>query len=69
VVETEWQKQYRADGLILAEIGSAVAQIELPQVRVRLARLIAERAVAAWKRDDDTGPLGPEDYEQRVLRR
>jgi hypothetical protein len=35
---------------------------------VRLPRALAEKAVAAWKREGDEGPLDPETFEQRILR-
>ncbi|MFI4992102.1 MAG: hypothetical protein ACHQCH_00605 [Solirubrobacterales bacterium] len=37
-------------------------------MEVRLPRRLAERAVAAWERDDGEGPLDPETYEQAAQR-
>lgn len=66
--ESDWQRQYREDALVLGELGQALANSPLPKVEVRLPRSIAEQAVAAWEREGDEGPLDPETYEQRVHR-
>ena len=59
---------YREDAGVLGEVGWALANSELPRVEVRLPRRLAEAAVAAWKRDDNDGPLDPETVEQRIQR-
>jgi hypothetical protein len=66
--ETEWQRQYRDDAQVLGELGWSLARAELPAMEVRLPRALGERAVAAWERAGDEGPLDSENYEQRVLR-
>lgn len=53
---------------MLGELGWVLANAELPRVEVRLPRSLGERAVAAWERDGNEGPLDPESYEQRVQR-
>jgi hypothetical protein len=66
--ETADQRIYRREARLLGELGALLVGVELPRVEVRVPREIAEQAVAAWERDDDTGPLGPETFEQRVQR-
>jgi hypothetical protein len=68
MADTDRQRQYREDALVLGELGSALFHGELPKVEVRLPRALAEKAVAAWERDDDDGPPDPEDFEQRAQR-
>jgi hypothetical protein len=68
MAETDRQRQYREDALVLGELGSALFHGELPKVEVRLPRALAEKAVAAWETDDDEGPPDPEDFEQRAQR-
>jgi hypothetical protein len=45
--------EYRAEAHALAAIGQVLALATLPTVDVTLPRDLAERAVAAWHRDDD----------------
>jgi hypothetical protein len=66
--EAEWQQRYREEAVTLGELGWVLACSKLPPVEVRLPRLLAEKAVAAWKREGEEGPPAPEDYEQRVQR-
>lgn len=66
--ETDQQRQWRQDSMVLGELGAVLASAELPRVEVRLPKSLGERAVAAWERDDGEGPLDPENYEQRVQR-
>jgi hypothetical protein len=66
--ETELQHQHRDDAQVLGELGWSFSRAELPAVEVRLSRALAEKAVAAWERDGNEGPLDPESYEQRVQR-
>ncbi len=66
--ETEWQRQYGADSLVLGELGRSLSRAELPAVEVRLPRALGEKAVAAWEREGNEGPVEPETYEQRVQR-
>ena len=67
--ETEEQRRYRRDALALGEIGAHWAKSEMPRVEVRLPRVLAEKAATAWEQDPNgEGPLGPEDFEQRLQR-
>ena len=66
--ESRLQRLYGEEALALAEIGAMWSRIDLPRVEVRLPRDLAERAVTAWERDDNEGPLEPETHEQRTLR-
>jgi hypothetical protein len=66
--ERTWQRLWREDALALGEVGEVWAAADLPRIEVRLPRALAERAVAAWERDDDEGLLGTETFEQRTLR-
>lgn len=48
---------------MLAELGETLRRADLPPVEVRLPVALADRAVAAWHREDtvplvDPGPLG-----------
>lgn len=67
VPASECQDLYRREAKLLGGLGALLVRVELPRVEVRLPRALAERAVAAWERDDD-GPLEPETFEQRVQR-
>jgi hypothetical protein len=66
--ESRWQRLYRDEALALAEIGAMWSRIDLPRIEVRLPRDLADRAVTAWERDDNEGPVEPETHEQRTLR-
>jgi hypothetical protein len=68
VGETDQQRQFRQEALVLSEIGKHLTAAELPRVEVRIPRALAEKAIAAWEREDDQGPLDPENSEQRVQR-
>lgn len=68
MADSESQRRYRQDAVVLGEIGWHLVRSELPMVQVRLPRSLAEKAVAAWERDEDTGPLNTEDLEQRTQR-
>jgi hypothetical protein len=65
--ETERQRRYRKEALVLGEIGMVLARAELPEVTVRLPSALARAALEAWQDDDEGGP-DPESDEQRVLR-
>jgi hypothetical protein len=65
--ESERQRRYREDTRLLGELGGVLAHTDLPRIEVRLPRRLAERAVAAWERDDSEG-VDPETFEQRVER-
>ena len=67
MVDTKTQAQFRRDGSVLAALGAQVAAMTLPDVEVRMSRALADKAVAAWERDEE-GSLDPEDLEQRVQR-
>jgi hypothetical protein len=62
------EEQYREDSATLAEIGVALSAAKLPPVRVRLSSELADRAVAAWRRDDGE-VIGEETLEQAASRR
>lgn len=59
--------EYRAEAHALAAIGQVLALATLPAVDVTLPRDLAERAVAAWHRDDD-GSRKAERLEERIER-
>lgn len=65
--ETDDQRQFRRDARVLGELGQAVRPRELPRCEVRIPKLLAEEAVAAWARDHEGHPA-PETFDQRVLR-
>ena len=67
MVDTETQAQFRRDGSVLAALGAQVAAMTLPDVEVRMSRALADKAVAAWERDEE-GSLDLEDLEQRIQR-
>ena len=64
----EARRRWRDDALVLGEVGAELSEVELPTVRVRLSRALADRAVAAWFRDDVGAELGTETLEQTVIR-
>lgn len=66
--ESEWQMTYEHDAKVLGEIGQALARTALPKLEVRLARDLAEQAVAAWEREDTQAPPEQETSEQRSWR-
>jgi hypothetical protein len=60
----EWAK----DGPVLAELGRVLFAQDL-EVRVRIPRQLAERAVASWEREDTgIGLPSPESPKQRRIR-
>jgi hypothetical protein len=61
------EEQYREDAATLVEIGAALSAQELPPVRVRIPKALADRAVAAWQRDDGE-VVGEETAEQAANR-
>lgn len=60
-------QQYLRDADTLAHIGAAIFP-QPTKVRVRLPGNLADLALAAWQRDDDSSPSGPETTEQRAAR-
>jgi hypothetical protein len=68
-MDSAYQRQYREDARLLREVGAVLAEAEMPRFEVRLPRATAEKALAAWKRDDNDGPPEPETLEQRFQRR
>ena len=68
MVDTDDQLQWRQDARVLGEIGAVLARAEIPRFEVRLPRPLAEKALAAWQRDSNEGPLDPETFEQRMQR-
>ena len=67
MVDTETQAQYRRDASVLAALGSQFLRMKLPNVEVQVPRALADKAVAAWERDEE-GSLDPEDLAQRIAR-
>jgi hypothetical protein len=65
--ETEDQKAWRRDAAVLAEIGTHLGPAN-PKVRVGLPRELADRALAAWQRDDGEGALPAETADQWIMR-
>ncbi|MFB9388672.1 hypothetical protein ACFPM3_22810 [Streptomyces coeruleoprunus] len=55
--DREQYVRYRDDSKVLAAIGRCV-EAQADRVTVRLPRALAEAAVAAWERDEATGPDG-----------
>ncbi len=60
--------QWRDDARLLGVIGHRLARVQLPEVTIRLPPALADRAAAAWDRDDGDDPLGPEDAAARIAR-
>jgi hypothetical protein len=67
MAEEERQELYREDATALREIGTILAAADLPRIEIRLPRRLAERAVAAWQRDE-YGSAPTETAEQRSAR-
>jgi hypothetical protein len=67
-VVTTIRSVYAEDAQTLGELGTTFRAAGLPPVRVVVPRELAERAVAAWRRDDEGAVPQPEDPGQRVLR-
>ncbi|MBO3738683.1 hypothetical protein [Actinoplanes flavus] len=66
MTETPAQSRYRADALLLAEIGAHVTA-QTPSVPVRMPARLARAAAQAWGRDE-LDPPGPESGEQAYVR-
>ncbi len=66
--ESELRDRWRRDAQLLGDLGRALEQVRLPTVAVRLPAELAERAAAAWDREDGGGELGPEDAAARLQR-
>jgi hypothetical protein len=66
--EGELRERWRLDAILLGEIGQRLTDVSLPEVTVRLPSALAERAAAAWDRDDSGDPLGPENAIARLRR-
>jgi hypothetical protein len=59
---------WQADEQVLAEIGGLLF-LQVTEVEVRLPRLLADQAVAAWQREDEVdGPFPDESCEERIVR-
>jgi hypothetical protein len=67
-VGTEQQRRWREDTQVLAQVGRALEDIPMPVVEVRIPRDLADKAAAAWARED-AGALPYETAEQRADRR
>jgi hypothetical protein len=59
---------YADEARVLGEIGTAFRAAELAPIRVVVPQELAERAVAAWRRDDEGAVPDPEDPAHRLLR-
>src|SRR5579859_2012518 len=68
VEESDIQRTYESDAKVLGELGRVLASLPLAQIQVRLPKALAEQAVTAWNREENSGPLGPETCEQRLQR-
>jgi hypothetical protein len=66
--ESELQQLYDRDAELLGEIGAVLANADLPSIEIRLPRQLAERALAAWQRDDGVASPVSETSERRVVR-
>jgi hypothetical protein len=62
------RQQYEHEAETLAQVGAAVF-LQPTRVSVRLPGELAGLALAAWRQDSDSRPLGPETPEQRITRR
>ena len=67
MTEEGLREQWRRDAVLLRTIGHRFERLALPTATVRLPSGLAERAAAAWDRDD-IGPLGREDAAARLVR-
>jgi len=59
---------YSDDALVLGLIGTTFRAARLPAIRVTVPAALAERAIAAWHRDDDGAVPEPEHPADRVRR-
>jgi hypothetical protein len=60
-------EDWAADAGVLYELAQQLRP-QTPKIQVRLPRELADRAVAAWQRDEDPGNLAQETDEQRSIR-
>jgi hypothetical protein len=60
-------EDWAADAGALHELAQQLLP-QSPKVQVRLPRELADRAVAAWQREEDPGNLRQETAEERTLR-
>lgn len=60
-------EEWAADAGVLHELAQQLPP-QSPKVQVRLTRELADRAVAAWERDEDTAISLRETAEQRSIR-
>jgi hypothetical protein len=58
---------WAADAGALYELAQQLLP-QSPKIQVRLHRHLADRAVAAWRRDDESGTLPPGTPERRCIR-
>jgi hypothetical protein len=61
-------QRWADDATTLHELAQEVLP-QTPKVRLRIPESLADRAVAAWQRDDETLSLAPESDEERSVRR
>jgi hypothetical protein len=67
-MDSERQRLYRTEARTLGEVGAVLRAANLPLISVELPRELADRAVAAWERDDFGGRLEPESHAQQADR-
>jgi hypothetical protein len=60
-------RQWQADAVALAELGSGLVDVSMAPVEVRLPSRLAQVAVDAWNRDDGEGKI-EETPEQAAVR-
>jgi hypothetical protein len=66
-IGTEQQHQWLEDAQVLARIGDVLVTIPLPVTEICIPKSLADKALAAWARDDD-GPPSYETAQQRIYR-
>lgn len=67
--DEQYRPQWQEDAQNLAAIGRAVYDVPMPLVEVWLPAELAERAAAAWRRDDDGEPRDETPAERRTRQR
>jgi hypothetical protein len=60
-------QQWRADAHTLHELAQQLLP-QTPKIQCRISRTLADRAVNAWARDEESGEASPETNEERSLR-
>jgi hypothetical protein len=68
MVDSRIRDLWREQAETLGEIGAVLARADLPEIEVRLPKVLARAAVEAWEEDEVLGPLEPETTDQRLER-